>query len=85
MDLTDERREELTQARAALRSTWPSLTAGDVEDFPPNSHGEAFALLKDRTGASDDEISTTLSEVFGLVPEKHDPAAPKIEDNEEEN
>lgn len=80
----DERREDLAAARAALRSTWPSLTAADVEDFPPNSHEEAFALLKQRTEATDDEITTTLSEVFGLVPEKHDPAAPHIAADEEE-
>lgn len=76
MNSTD-RRERLASARASLRSTWPSLTAADVEDFPPNSHEEAFALLKQRTGATDDEIATTLSEVFGLQPEKHDPAAPQ--------
>lgn len=85
MDMTDEqRREELAEARAALRSTWPSLTAADVEEFPPNTHAEAAALLKERTGASDDEVATTLSELFGLVPEKHDPAAPEIVDDEED-
>lgn len=85
MEMTDERRDELAEARAALRSTWPSLTDADVEDFPPNTHAEAAALLREKTGASEDEIATTLSEVFGLVPEKHDPAAPEIADDEEES
>lgn len=84
MNRTDERRDDLAEARAVLRSTWPSLTAADVAGFPPNSHEEAFALLKQRTGAPDDEITTTLSEVFGLVPEKHDPAAPEVLGDEEE-
>ncbi len=84
MHLTDEQTEELAEARSALRSTWPSLTATDVKNFPPNTHAEAAALLRERTGATDDEIATTLSELFGLVPEKHDHAAPEIIGHEED-
>lgn len=67
----EDRRTELASANAALRQTWPSLTADDVAELP-RSRDEAAAVLHDKTGAPLDEIQTTLSELYGLVPERHE-------------
>lgn len=64
--------EELIKARAALRQTWPSLTDMDLDDFPARSRAEAADVIHRRTGAPLDKIHTTLSELFGLVPERHE-------------
>ncbi len=66
------RNDDLIAARAALRQTWPSLTDMDLDDFPPRSRSEAADVLHRRTGAPLDEIHTTLSELYGLVPERHE-------------
>ncbi|MBT8216237.1 MAG: hypothetical protein HKN74_10050 [Acidimicrobiia bacterium] len=68
----NDRREELAEARAALRQTWPSLTADDIDNLP-RSRDEAADLLQKRTGATIEEVQTALSEVYGLVPERHEP------------
>ncbi len=65
-----DRDEDLIEARAALRQTWPSLTDNDVADFP-KTRAEAADIIHRRTGAPLDKIQTTLSELFGLVPERH--------------
>ena len=68
----NDRREELAEARAALRQTWPSLTADDIDNLP-RSRDEAADLLQQRTGATIEEVQTALSEVYGMVPERHEP------------
>lgn len=70
-DPHDEIRDELAEVRANLRQTWPSLTADDVADLP-RSRDEAVAVLQARTGASAEEVQTALSELYGLVPERHE-------------
>lgn len=75
---TSDRRDELAEARAALRQAWPSLTADDVADLPRDRDGAA-AVIRERTGASQEEIQTTLSELYGLVPERHEVADTKYD------
>jgi len=67
-----DRREQLAEARAALRQTWPSLTADEIDNLP-RSREEAADLLQRRTGATMEEVQTALSGVYGLIPERHEP------------
>ncbi len=72
MPESTDRNQDLIEARAALRQTWPSLTDMDLDGFPPKSRAEAADLIHRRTGAPLDEVHTTLSELYGLVPERHE-------------
>lgn len=74
-----EIRDELAEVRSSLRQTWPSLTADDVADLP-RSRDEAAAILQERTGASAEEVQTALSELYGLVAERQEPAPPHERD-----
>lgn len=73
--MNDEARDELAEVRSHLRETWPSLTDAQVEALP-RTRREAAAALQRHTGASTEEIETTLSALFGLVPERHTPQQP---------
>lgn len=66
-----EREEALIESRSILRETWPSLTDMDLADLP-RSRAEAADVIHQKTGAPLDRIATTLSELFGLVPERHE-------------
>lgn len=68
--MTSDRRDELAEVRSRLRETWPSLTDADVEALP-RSRKEAAPGLQQHTGASLDEIETSLCELSGLTPERH--------------
>lgn len=72
--MSDEtRRDELAEVRSHLRETWPSLTDADV-DAIPRTRREALAVLQERTGDSLENLEIKLSELFGLVPERHEPS-----------
>lgn len=66
-----ERNEALIESRSILRETWPSLTDMDIAELP-RSRSEAADVIHRKTGAPLDKIATTLSELFGLVPERHE-------------
>lgn len=66
-----ERREALAESRSALRETWPTLTDMDLDEMP-RDRDEAADVIHAKTGAPLDKIRTTLSELFGLVPERHE-------------
>ena len=68
----DVPRDDLAEVRSALRETWPSLTAEDVGGLP-SDRDEAAHALSEKTGEPLEEIETTLSELFGMVPERHEP------------
>ncbi len=63
--------DELAEVRAVLRQTWPTLTADDVAELP-RTRAEAARVIQQRTGATTEEVETTLSELFGMVPERHE-------------
>jgi hypothetical protein len=70
--MTAEPRDELAEVRSVLRQTWPSLTAEDVDTLP-RSRDEAARALQEKTGASLEEIETTLSDLYALNPERRGP------------
>lgn len=70
--MTTENRDGLAEVRSSLRETWPSLTAEDIGGLPRN-RSEAAAAISEKTGRPLQEIETTLSGLFGLNPERHDP------------
>lgn len=69
---TETRRDELAVVRSHLRETWPSLTDADVEALP-RTRREALPVLQERTGDTLENLERKLSELFGLVPERHEP------------
>ena len=78
--MTTEPRDELAEVRSSLRETWPSLTDADVEALP-RSRKEAAAALQQHTGASLEEIETTLSELFGMTPDRHQAPPPESDEH----
>lgn len=66
-----ERREELAEVRASLRQMWPSPTADDVAALP-RERDRAARVIREKTGAPLEEIETTLSGLYGFVPEQQD-------------
>lgn len=77
--MTDERRDRLAEVRSALRETWPSLTAEDVGGLP-NDHDTAARLISEKTGEPLEEIEVALSDLYGMVPERHTPDVPDDRD-----
>ncbi len=66
------RNEQLAESRAILRETWPSLTDLDLDGVTSRSRAEAADVIQQRTGEPMEKITTALSELFGLIPERHE-------------
>lgn len=71
--MTDTTRNAaLAESRSILRETWPTLTDMDLDDVTTRTRAEAVDVIHRRTGEPLDRIRTALSELFGLIPERHE-------------
>ncbi|MDX1690984.1 MAG: hypothetical protein R3290_08185 [Acidimicrobiia bacterium] len=64
-----EPRDALADVRTNLQQAWPSLTSQDLDNLP-SDRDQAARHIQEKTGADLEEIEATLSDVWGMVPER---------------